>query len=96
TSRAYSPTIAGVLTIPMVAGMLVASVVSGQMITRFGKWKSFVVSGAAVFRAATAGIPEEPIGGAEFHIAGRAARIVRRKLPRRARVRATLSNTYWL
>ncbi|MBF6270538.1 MDR family MFS transporter [Nocardia farcinica] len=48
TSRAYSPTIAGVLTIPMVAGMLVASVVSGQMITRFGKWKSFVVSGAAL------------------------------------------------
>ncbi|WP_280182167.1 hypothetical protein, partial [Nocardia farcinica] len=51
---------------------------------------------AAGFHAATAGIPEEPIGGAEFHIAGRAARIVRRKLPRRARVRATLSNTYWL
>ncbi|MEV3961838.1 MDR family MFS transporter [Nocardia sp. NPDC050193] len=48
TSRAYSPTIAGILTIPMVAGTLVASVVSGQLITRFGKWKGFVVGGAAL------------------------------------------------
>jgi len=47
TARAYSPTAAGVLTIPMVGGTLVASVVSGQLITRFGKWKSFVVAGAA-------------------------------------------------
>ncbi|MGA6204241.1 MDR family MFS transporter [Nocardia testacea] len=48
TSRGYSPTIAGVLTIPMVAGMLVASVVSGRLITRFGKWKGFVVGGATL------------------------------------------------
>lgn len=47
TARAYSPTIAGVLTVPMVAGTLVASVVSGQLITRFGKWKPFVIGGAA-------------------------------------------------
>ncbi|WP_431937676.1 MDR family MFS transporter [Nocardia grenadensis] len=48
TSRGYSPTIAGILTIPMVAGMLVSSVVSGQLITRFGKWKGFVVGGATL------------------------------------------------
>ncbi len=48
TSRGYSPTIAGILTIPMVAGTLVASVVSGQLITRFGKWKGFVVGGATL------------------------------------------------
>ncbi|WP_157125518.1 MFS transporter [Nocardia salmonicida] len=48
TSRGYSPTVAGVLTIPMVAGMLVASTGSGQLITRFGKWKSFVVTGGAL------------------------------------------------
>src|SRR5690606_14659711 len=41
-------TAAGILTIPMVAGMLVASVVSGQMITRFGKWKPFVIGGAVL------------------------------------------------
>ncbi|MFR9768227.1 MFS transporter [Nocardia sp. SC052] len=48
TARGYSPTIAGVLTIPLVAGMLTASVGSGQLITRRGKWKSFVVAGAAL------------------------------------------------
>ncbi|MGW1737554.1 MFS transporter [Nocardia sp. NPDC001965] len=48
TARGYSPTAAGLLSSPMVAGMLVASVASGQLITRFGKWKSFVVTGAAL------------------------------------------------
>ncbi len=48
TARGYSPTAAGLLSSPMVAGMLVSSVVSGALITRFGKWKSFVVSGAAL------------------------------------------------
>ena len=37
---------AGVLTIPMVFGMLASSVGSGQLITKYGKWKSFVVAGA--------------------------------------------------
>ncbi|WUA12042.1 MFS transporter [Nocardia sp. NBC_01377] len=46
TARGFSPTIAGVLTIPMVAGMLAGSAGSGQLITRFGKWKGFVVAGA--------------------------------------------------
>ncbi|QBJ98876.1 MFS transporter [Rhodococcus sp. ABRD24] len=48
TARGHSPTIAGVLTIPMVMGMLVSSVVSGQLITRLGKWKPFIVGGAAL------------------------------------------------
>lgn len=48
TARGYSPTAAGLLSTPMVAGMLVASVVSGALITRFGKWKMFVVGGAAL------------------------------------------------
>lgn len=48
TSRGYSPTMAGVLTIPMVVGMLIASVTSGQLITRTGSWKRFVVGGAIV------------------------------------------------
>ncbi|MGO4616268.1 MFS transporter [Nocardia sp. 2YAB30] len=48
TARGYSPTRAGVLTIPLVLGMLVASTGSGQLITRFGKWKGFVVAGGAL------------------------------------------------
>ncbi|RVW03492.1 MDR family MFS transporter [Rhodococcus spongiicola] len=48
TARGHSPTIAGFLTIPMVAGMLIASIGSGRLITRFGKWKPFIVAGAAL------------------------------------------------
>ncbi|WP_072689861.1 MDR family MFS transporter [Rhodococcus marinonascens] len=48
TSRGFSPTVAGMLTIPMVTGMLISSVGSGQLITRFGNWKPFVVSGAVL------------------------------------------------
>ncbi|SDC96183.1 drug resistance transporter, EmrB/QacA subfamily [Rhodococcus tukisamuensis] len=48
TARGYSPTEAGLLTIPMVLGMLLGTVGSGQLITKFGKWKSFVVAGAVL------------------------------------------------
>nr|WP_296771484.1 MDR family MFS transporter [Rhodococcus sp. (in: high G+C Gram-positive bacteria)] len=46
TARGFSPTEAGLLTIPLVFGMLVASVGSGQLITKFGKWKPFLVVGS--------------------------------------------------
>ncbi|WP_143173960.1 MFS transporter [Streptoalloteichus hindustanus] len=45
-SRGYSPTAAGLLSLPMVAGLFVASTVSGQVITRTGKWKAFLVAGS--------------------------------------------------
>ncbi|NMO02375.1 MFS transporter [Gordonia sp. TBRC 11910] len=51
TARGYSPTEAGLLTIPMVVGMFGGSVVSGQLITRFGHWKPFLLGGATVLIA---------------------------------------------
>lgn len=48
TARGYSPTSAGMLTLPLVAGMLVGTVGSGQLVTRLGKWKRFVVTGSAL------------------------------------------------
>jgi MFS family permease len=45
-SRGYSPTAAGLLTIPMVAGLLISSTVSGILITRTGRWKRFLVAGS--------------------------------------------------
>ncbi|MGK2887997.1 MAG: MDR family MFS transporter [Rhodococcus sp. (in: high G+C Gram-positive bacteria)] len=48
TARGYSPTDAGLLSIPLVFGMLVASVGSGQLITRFGRWKPYIVTGAVL------------------------------------------------
>jgi EmrB/QacA subfamily drug resistance transporter len=45
-SRGYSPTAAGLLTIPMVGGLLVSSTVSGILISRTGRWKRFLVAGS--------------------------------------------------
>ena len=50
-SRGATPTEAGVMTIPMIAGMLVASVGVGALITRFGRWKAYVVTGAVLLAA---------------------------------------------
>ncbi|MET0765578.1 MAG: DHA2 family efflux MFS transporter permease subunit [Blastococcus sp.] len=47
-SRGYSPTAAGLLTIPMVAGLLLSSTVSGILITRHGRWKRFLVAGSVL------------------------------------------------
>src|SRR3954466_1673959 len=47
-SRGYSPTAAGLLTIPMVAGLLISSTVSGILISRTGRWKRFLVAGSVL------------------------------------------------
>jgi hypothetical protein len=49
-ARGYSPTAAGLLTIPMMAGILVASIVAGRLITRTGRVKPFLVTGAVLHR----------------------------------------------
>ncbi len=47
-ARGYSPTAAGLLTLPMIIGSMVSATISGQMITRFGRWKVYLVAGAAL------------------------------------------------
>ncbi|WP_205856460.1 MDR family MFS transporter [Phytoactinopolyspora endophytica] len=47
-ARGYSPTEAGLLTIPMVGGLLLASTITGQIISRTGRWKRFLVGGTAL------------------------------------------------
>ncbi|WP_426765947.1 MDR family MFS transporter [Pseudarthrobacter sp. 1G09] len=47
-ARGATPTEAGLLTLPMIAGNLVGSVVSGQLISRYGKWKGFLVGGTVL------------------------------------------------
>jgi EmrB/QacA subfamily drug resistance transporter len=44
--RGYTPTQAGLLTIPLMAGVLVASTVTGRMISRSGTVKPYIVVGA--------------------------------------------------
>jgi EmrB/QacA subfamily drug resistance transporter len=43
--RGYSPTEAGLLTIPLMAGVLVSSTVSGQLISKTGKIKPYILAG---------------------------------------------------
>ncbi|MBG0563756.1 MDR family MFS transporter [Actinoplanes aureus] len=47
-SLGKSPTVAGLMSLPMVFGVLVSSTVSGQLITRFGRWKAYLVAGSVV------------------------------------------------
>ncbi|MGW6978064.1 MDR family MFS transporter [Streptomyces sp. NPDC054932] len=50
-ARDESPTMSGILTIPMIAGLFVSSTVSGQVITKTGKWKAWLVSGGVLLTA---------------------------------------------
>ncbi|MFF4246139.1 MFS transporter [Streptomyces sp. NPDC001822] len=50
-ARGKSPTMSGVLTIPMIAGLFLSSTVSGQVITKTGRWKAWLVSGGFLVTA---------------------------------------------
>ncbi len=52
-ARGFSPTEAGLLMLPMIAGNLAGSVGSGQLISRFGKWKRFLIAGTLMVMAGT-------------------------------------------
>ncbi|MCC4909031.1 MDR family MFS transporter [Microbacterium sp. cx-59] len=45
-ARGATPTEAGVMTIPMIAGLLLSSIGVGALITRFGRWKPYLIVGA--------------------------------------------------
>ncbi|MEV4277068.1 MDR family MFS transporter [Actinoplanes xinjiangensis] len=47
-SLGKSPTVAGLMGLPMVFGLLISSTVAGALITKFGKWKAFLVAGSIV------------------------------------------------
>lgn len=47
-ARGESPTMSGVMTIPLIAGLFLSSTASGLIITRTGRWKAFLVSGGVL------------------------------------------------
>ncbi|MEU4619034.1 MDR family MFS transporter [Actinoplanes sp. NPDC023801] len=47
-SLGKSPTVAGLMGLPMVFGLLISSTVAGALITKFGKWKAYLVAGSIV------------------------------------------------
>ncbi|NWF31260.1 MFS transporter [Streptomyces sp. PKU-EA00015] len=50
-ARDKSPTMSGVMTIPMIGGLFLSSTVSGQIITKTGRWKAWLVSGGVLVTA---------------------------------------------
>ena len=50
-SRGATPTQAGIMTIPMIAGLLLASIGVGGLITKYGKWKPYLIVGAVLLIA---------------------------------------------
>ncbi|MGW3951293.1 MDR family MFS transporter [Streptomyces sp. NPDC004752] len=49
-----SPTVAGLMSLPMIGGLLVSSTVAGQIISRTGRWKAFLIAGGVVMTAGLA------------------------------------------
>ena len=45
-ARGATPTEAGLMTIPMIAGLLISSIGVGALITRFGRWKPYLIVGS--------------------------------------------------
>ncbi|WP_307825051.1 MDR family MFS transporter [Streptomyces sp. M2CJ-2] len=50
-SLGKSPTIAGLMSLPMILGLLVSSTVAGQIITKTGRWKVYLVAGSVIMTA---------------------------------------------
>ena len=50
-SLGKSPTVAGLMSLPMIFGLLISSTVAGQLITKYGRWKAYLVAGATVMTA---------------------------------------------
>ncbi|MEZ0491957.1 MFS transporter [Kineococcus sp. TBRC 1896] len=50
-ARGETPTMAGVMTIPMIVGLFLASTIAGQFITRTGRWKGWLVTGGVLLTA---------------------------------------------
>ncbi|QHC60873.1 MDR family MFS transporter [Rathayibacter sp. VKM Ac-2760] len=46
-ARGATPTQSGLLTIPLMAGLLIASTIFGGIISRTGKWKAIMITGAS-------------------------------------------------
>ncbi|CAG6395169.1 Drug resistance transporter, EmrB/QacA subfamily [Actinacidiphila cocklensis] len=53
-ARDCTPTMSGIMTIPLIGGLFVASTVTGQIITRTGRWKAFLVAGGLLLTAGSA------------------------------------------
>ncbi|MDT0609820.1 MFS transporter [Streptomyces lancefieldiae] len=68
-ARDKSPTMSGVMTIPMIGGLFVSSTVSGQIITKTGKWKGWLLAGGVLLTAGLGLLGTMRYDTAYWHIA---------------------------
>ncbi|RLK52612.1 MDR family MFS transporter [Microbacterium telephonicum] len=47
-ARGATPTESGLMTIPMIVGQMGASIIIGQLVSRFGKWKGWMLTGSVL------------------------------------------------
>ncbi|MBA4860698.1 MFS transporter [Streptomyces sp. PSKA54] len=50
-SLGKSPTVAGLMSLPMIFGLMLSTTIAGQIITAKGKWKAFLIAGGIVMTA---------------------------------------------
>ncbi|MFF2370834.1 DHA2 family efflux MFS transporter permease subunit [Agromyces sp. NPDC058110] len=50
-ARGATPTESGLMTIPMIVGQMGMSIIIGQLVSRFGKWKGWMVTGSVLIIA---------------------------------------------
>ncbi|MFI5491717.1 MDR family MFS transporter [Actinoplanes sp. NPDC051859] len=50
-SLGKSPTVAGLMSLPLIFGLLVSSTLAGQLITKYGRWKAYLVAGSVIMTA---------------------------------------------
>jgi EmrB/QacA subfamily drug resistance transporter len=55
-SRGYTATESGLMTIPMMGGILVSSIIGGELMSRIGKIKPFLLTGAVLLTIGFAGL----------------------------------------
>ncbi|RSN50402.1 MFS transporter [Streptomyces sp. WAC 04229] len=68
-ARDKSPTMSGVMTIPMIGGLFISSTVSGIVITKTGKWKRWLLAGGVLLTAGLGLLSTMRYDTAYWHIA---------------------------
>ncbi|MFH9733773.1 MFS transporter [Streptomyces sp. NPDC017260] len=68
-ARGESPTMSGVMTIPMIGGLFISSTVSGIIITKTGQWKRWLLAGGVLLTAGLGLLSTMRYDTAYWHIA---------------------------
>ncbi|MFD4257085.1 MFS transporter [Streptomyces sp. NPDC058534] len=68
-ARDQSPTMSGVMTIPMIGGLFISSTVSGIVITKTGRWKRWLLAGGVLLTAGLGLLSTMRYDTAYWHIA---------------------------